>query len=49
MSKNKAKKIAGRARKDAREEQQARTVVNSILGVLIVFALALMLYAIFGM
>lgn len=45
MSKNKGAKIAGRARKAAREEQQANTVVKSIFGVLIALALAFLLYA----
>lgn len=45
MSKNKDKKIAGRARKNAREEQQGKNVVNAIFGVLIVLALAFLLYA----
>lgn len=49
MSKNKSKKIAGRARKDAREEQQGKTVVNSIFCVLIALALAFLLYATLGM
>jgi len=41
MSKNKSKKLAGRARKEAREEKQAKTVINWIAGVLVVLALAL--------
>lgn len=44
MSKNKDKRNAGRARRDAREEQQAKTVVNSIFGVLVALALAFLLY-----
>lgn len=45
MSQNKAKKIAGRARKDARDEKQAKLVVNSIFAVLVALALAFLLYA----
>lgn len=45
MSKNKDKKNAFRARKDAREEQQGKTVVNAIFGVLVALALAFLLYA----
>lgn len=49
MAKNKGKKEAFRARKNAREEQQGKTVVNAICGVLIALALAFVLYACFLM
>ena len=39
MSKNKSKKIAGRARKEAREEQQAKNVIMGIATTLIVLFL----------
>lgn len=35
----KAKRAAGRARKEARDEKQAKYVVNTIFGALIVLAL----------
>lgn len=45
MSKNKDKKVAGRARINAREEQQGKNVVNAIFCVLVALALAFLLYA----
>lgn len=39
---SKAKRLAGRARKEAREEKQAKTVINLIFGALIVLALICM-------
>lgn len=45
MAKNKGKREAYRARKNAREEQQGKTVVNAIFGVLVALALGFLLYA----
>lgn len=44
MAKNKDKREAFRARKNAREEQQGKNVVNAIFGVLVALALAFLLY-----
>ncbi|MDE5986031.1 MAG: hypothetical protein K2H16_01935 [Prevotella sp.] len=44
MSRNKAKKEIGRARKAARDEQEGKNVVNAIFGVLIALALAFLGY-----
>lgn len=45
MAKNKGKREAFRARREAREEQEGKKVVNVIFGVLIALALAFTLYA----
>ena len=44
MSQNKAKRDANRARREAREEQEGKKVVNIIFGVLIVLAIAFLVY-----
>lgn len=45
MSKNKAKKIAGRSRKDAREEEQGKKVMNYVIGGMAVLFVIIFLYA----
>lgn len=44
MSKNKDKKMANRARKAARDEEQGKKVVNIIFGGLVALAVVFLLY-----
>lgn len=41
---SKSRKIAGRARKEAREEKQAKNIINILFGALIVCAVAFAIY-----